>query len=211
MIRRILWAALAAFSFAYACWGQVLYTGKADPNARTTVPANSIGIEHSWYLDLFSGNVYGPKESGQWPTPAVATIPLSSGLLTASISLTAAQIKSSNSSPVPVVAGIPGKTILVLGASLLYTHVTTDFGSNGGGNSGAAYHTEANSGSDLLVDINNMTYYDSTHTWSQSPNNYPKNSSLTSLVGLGIDFKTDNANYPSGDGTAVFTIAYTTF
>lgn len=62
------------------CWAglasaQQMYVGKADPNAQSNVPANSIGVESSWYLDLLTGNVYGPKTSGQWPPAPTTTIP----------------------------------------------------------------------------------------------------------------------------------------
>lgn len=74
MIRRFAFGLFLMLVFVWAStsvFAQVLYTGKADPNARTNVPSDSIGADHSWYLDLLTGNVYGPKESGQWPPTPV--------------------------------------------------------------------------------------------------------------------------------------------
>lgn len=64
---------------------QVLYTGKADPNARATVPANSVGVDNAFYFDQWSGYVYGPKTLGQWNAVPLSVIiganhiPVSSG------------------------------------------------------------------------------------------------------------------------------------
>lgn len=74
MIRRLslfsaIWLLTAPLARA-----QVLYSGKADPNALTNVPSNSIGIDNAWYLDLLTGNVYGPKILGKWPPTPITQL-----------------------------------------------------------------------------------------------------------------------------------------
>lgn len=74
---------LISIIFTIVIWtslvqAQVLYSGRADPNALSNVPANSVGVENSWYLDLLTGNVYGPKTLGKWPPSPITTLAFSS-------------------------------------------------------------------------------------------------------------------------------------
>ena len=62
-------AALLASSLPGHC--QVVYSGQSIPT-RPTVPANSVGVENSWYLDQTTGQMFGPKTLGTWSaTPTV--------------------------------------------------------------------------------------------------------------------------------------------
>lgn len=68
---------------ALACLGQapapasaqVVYSGQSIPT-RPTAPANSVGVDNAWYLDLTTGIVFGPKTGGVWPTSGAATLAL---------------------------------------------------------------------------------------------------------------------------------------
>jgi hypothetical protein len=97
----------------------------------------------------------------------------------------------------------------VLAISFQYTHVTADYVA-GGGNIGLVYHGEVNS-SAFLATINGMNYYDAAHTWYQAPNNFPSNSSLTAIAGLGVDFWSAISAPTAGDGTGVLSVTYTSF
>lgn len=59
--------------WAYDSHAQNVKAGVALTPA-TAKPSNNIGLENEWYLDLLTGNVYGPKTLGQWPTAPVSTL-----------------------------------------------------------------------------------------------------------------------------------------
>jgi hypothetical protein len=66
---------ILAFALLCAAGGSLpslaaTYTG----NTNGRPPANSTGAEADYFIDVASGNIYGPKSSGVWPsTPASAT------------------------------------------------------------------------------------------------------------------------------------------
>ncbi len=86
---------------------QVIYSGQSIPS-RPTVPADSIGVENAWYLDLTTGNVFGPKTLGTWPSAPVATFPIedANGNLTILGTMTAGAF----STPQPTVT-LSGSTV----------------------------------------------------------------------------------------------------
>lgn len=54
-------------------------TFRVGPNAASAPPAQSLGTESDYFLDLNTGYVYGPKASGIWPTLPSYTIALLTG------------------------------------------------------------------------------------------------------------------------------------
>lgn len=142
----------------------------------------------------------------------IAGLAVGGSLLTATVTLTSAQILSSFTSPVEAIPGVAGKTIFVIGAAFKYNHVTTDYTS--GDNLGLVYHGETSlgGGATLASSPNTWNAFSATQDWAQSPNNYPGFSSITGpLVGLGVDFVTNNANPTGGDSTMTITVWYVTF
>tara|TARA_Y100000356_G_C11194378_1_gene254034 strand:+ start:200 stop:679 length:480 start_codon:yes stop_codon:yes gene_type:complete len=41
----------------------------------TGAPSNSVGVDGDFYIDVSSGELYGPKASAAWPADALALIP----------------------------------------------------------------------------------------------------------------------------------------
>ena len=66
------WSGLAA--------AQAVLGGANIPTQPQRPPAQSIGNESNWYIDWTSGNVFGPKTSGQWPQTPLATFNLGPGI-----------------------------------------------------------------------------------------------------------------------------------
>lgn len=78
-MRKLLSTFLAWLACASLAQAQVMYSGQSIPS-RGPVPADSIGVENSWYLDLLTGNVYGPKTLGHWPTPPAAYLSIAQNI-----------------------------------------------------------------------------------------------------------------------------------
>lgn len=50
---------------------QAILGGQSIPS-RPALPANSVGVDNSYYFDFTTGNIYGPKSLGQWPPSVIA-------------------------------------------------------------------------------------------------------------------------------------------
>lgn len=131
-------------------------------------------------------------------------------LLSATVTLTSAEILSSFSSPPQVLAGVASKTIFVMGADFEYNHVTTDY--TGGAAPRLVYHGDT-SGASVAEPSNSWSDFSSSNNWAQSPNNYPSGPGISASVrvGLGVDFFTPSADPTGGDSTMTITVWYVTF
>lgn len=58
----------------FSALAQSVLGGYNSPDQPQRPPAQSIGSESNWYIDFLSGNVFGPKTSGQWPQTPTTTI-----------------------------------------------------------------------------------------------------------------------------------------
>lgn len=90
-MRRILLSSTALLCWSLPTLAQSVLGGSNIPTQPQNPPAQSIGSESNWYIDWLSGNVFGPKSSGQWPQIPIATlarIPTGTSLATITSPLT---------------------------------------------------------------------------------------------------------------------------
>lgn len=160
-------------------------------------PSNALGILNDWVVNQLNPNAGGGS---------------SGGLSTATVSLSSAQILSSYTSPITVVAGIANRTLAPIYVEFDYTHVTTDYTSDNFPTINYAGHLTNNER--LLFDE---------WSWSELSGSSvstgisigPKLDGITNVKGLGLVFTTSGpsalANPTGGDGTMFVTVLYQAF
>lgn len=69
-MRKLLTSLLALCALAWPALAQVVYSG----NTGGVPPVNSIGKNNDYFLDIATGNIYGPKNQGVWPSSPSGTL-----------------------------------------------------------------------------------------------------------------------------------------
>lgn len=110
-------AVLLFLTSALTASAQVAYGGLNDPSNPNRPPANSVGLDNAFYIDFLSGNVFGPKTSGQWPITPIAQFGLG-GPTPSAVILTSTEVS--------ITGGTAGAQILPANAIRRYLSITND-------------------------------------------------------------------------------------